>query len=57
MDWDIHSRSKLSKELKIPRRSTLVVLSGDEELGRIVAGTSKSKIKELLDTALTAAMS
>ena len=57
VDWDKHSRSALSRQLAIPRRSTLVVLRGDEELGRIVAGTQKAKIKALLDTALTAATS
>jgi thiol-disulfide isomerase/thioredoxin len=55
VDWDQHSNSDLSRALKIPRRSTLVVLKGDQELGRIVAGTNKSKIKALLDPALTAA--
>ncbi len=46
-----HSKGKLAKGLKIPRRSTLVLLNGREELGRIVAGTSKSEIKALLDKA------
>ncbi|MCK0140036.1 thioredoxin family protein [Aliiroseovarius sp. F47248L] len=55
VDWDLHRKSKLTKSLRIPRRSTLVVLKGDQELGRIVAGTSKSDIKALMDTALTAA--
>jgi len=41
--------------LGVPRRSTLIVLKGDKELGRIVADTSKSSIKALMDTALTAA--
>ena len=57
VDWDEHSGSDLSRSLKIPRRSTLVVLKGKEELGRIVAGTSKTDIKALMDTALKAAMS
>lgn len=57
VDWDVHSGSDLSRSLKIPRRSTLVVLKGDQELGRIVAGTSKTDIKALMDTALKAAMS
>ena len=56
VDWDVHSRSKLAKDLKIPRRSTLVVLSGDKELGRIVAGTSEKDIKGLMDKALKMAM-
>lgn len=55
VDWDVHARSQLAKDLKIPRRSTLVVLKGDKELGRIVAQTSQSKIKALMDTALGAA--
>jgi thiol-disulfide isomerase/thioredoxin len=55
VDWDVHARSELSKSLKIPRRSTLVVLRGDQELGRIVAQTGQSKIKSLMDTALNAA--
>lgn len=55
VDWDQHSSSKLAKDLNIPRRSTLVVLKGDKELGRIVAGTSKTDIQALMDTALAAA--
>jgi thiol:disulfide interchange protein len=55
VDWDTYRKAELTKSLKIPRRSTLVVLKGDQELGRIVAGTSKSQIKGLLDTALSAA--
>jgi thioredoxin 1 len=55
VDWDKYGKGALSKELKIPRRSTLVALKGRKELGRIVAGTSKSSIKGLLDKALAAA--
>lgn len=55
VDWDKYGKDTLAKELRIPRRSTLVALKGHEELGRIVAGTSKSAIKELLDKALAAA--
>jgi thioredoxin 1 len=32
-----------------------VILKGDKELGRIVAGTAKEEIKALMDTALQAA--
>ncbi|MBV6635271.1 MULTISPECIES: thioredoxin family protein [Mameliella] len=56
VDWDEHGRSELARSLKIPRRSTLVVLKGQAELGRIVAQTSRASIKGLMDTALTAAM-
>ena len=55
VDWDEHGKGKLSKSLKIPRRSTLVALKGRQELGRIVAGTSKADIKALLDMAVAAA--
>ncbi len=55
VDWDEYSDGTLSKGLRIPRRSTLVALRGRQELGRIVAGTSKRDIKALLDTALGAA--
>ena len=54
VDWDIYRKSELSRDLGIPRRSTLVVLKGDQELGRIVAGTTRSSIKALLDIALAA---
>ena len=55
VDWDKHGRSDLAQSLRIPRRSTLVVLKGEDELGRIIAGTGKGQIKELMDIALTAA--
>jgi thioredoxin 1 len=55
VDWDNYGKGELSKALKIPRRSTLVLLKGREELGRIVAGTSKADIKALLDAGLAAA--
>lgn len=55
VDWDQFSKDELTKNLKIPRRSTLVALKGDRELGRIVAGTRKEDIKALMDVALSAA--
>lgn len=57
VDWDQHSDGALANRLNIPRRSTLVVLKGDQELGRIVAGTGADEIKALMDTALAAATS
>ena len=57
IDWDTYGKSELAKSLKIPRRSTLVVLKGDRELGRIVAQTGKPGIKALMDAALAAASS
>lgn len=55
VDWDTYGRSDLVRDLNIPRRSTLVVLRGDAELGRIVAGTGREEIQALMDTALGAA--
>lgn len=57
VDWDTWKDDMLTAELNIPRRSTLVVLKGENELGRIVAGTGRDEIKALLDTALAAAAS
>jgi len=57
VDWDAYRNAAITFDLEIPRRSTLVVLKGDEELGRIVAGTGYDQIKALMDTALAAATS
>lgn len=54
VDWDKHGDGSLSRALKIPRRSTLVALKGQREIGRIVAGTGKPEIKALFDAALAA---
>lgn len=54
VDWDQWKDDMIVADLNIPRRSTLVVLRGDAELGRIVAGTAKAEIKALMDTALAA---
>ncbi len=55
VDWDTWGDGDLVRALNVPRRSTLVVLKGDRELGRIVAQTGKAEIQALLDTALQAA--
>ncbi len=54
VDWDVYGRQPVSTDRNIPRRSTLIVLRGDRELGRVVAGTSKSAIQALLDLGLQA---
>lgn len=51
VDWDEYGRSDLARELSIPRRSTLVVLNGNNELGRLVADTREDAIRGLLDAA------
>ncbi len=52
VDWDTYDLHEVTTSRNIPRRSTLILLRGDKELGRIVAGTGKAQIKELLDKAL-----
>lgn len=49
VDWDTYRSSELVAELAIPRRSTLVMMQGEEELGRVVAGTGRDQIATLLD--------
>lgn len=49
VDWDQWSEKPVTTDRNIPRRSTLLVLRGDKELGRVVAGTGKAEIKALLD--------
>ncbi len=54
VDWDTYSRHEVTTSRKIPRRSTLILLKGGEELGRIVAGTNSGQIEALLKLGLTA---
>lgn len=49
VDWDEYGRHAVTTSRKIPRRSTLLVLRGSDELGRIVAGTRKKDIQALMD--------
>ena len=52
IDWDTFSAHAVTKVRKIPRRSTLVLIQGGRETGRLVAQTSEQNIKELLDRGL-----
>lgn len=52
VDWDRWKDSQIIADLSVPRRSTLILLRGRTELGRIVAGTSRAQIKALLDLGL-----
>ena len=45
-------RCLTTKSRNVPRRSTLILLRGEEELGRIVAGTNSDKIQALLELGL-----
>ena len=57
VDWDTYADHTVTIDRNIPRRSTLLMLKGDKELGRIVAGTSEAEIKKLLDMGLPKASS
>lgn len=57
VDWDTYRDHAVTVSRNIPRRSTLIVLKGDRELGRIVAGTGEAEIRALIDLALAAATS
>ncbi|MBV6657251.1 MAG: thioredoxin family protein [Devosiaceae bacterium] len=52
VDWDTYRTHEVTTSRNIPRRSTLLVLRGDAELGRLVAGTSEAQIKALMDLGL-----
>ncbi|PWQ99832.1 thioredoxin family protein [Leucothrix pacifica] len=52
VDWDSYSTHDVTSSRNVPRRSTLLMLKGEEELGRIVAGIDINEIKELLDKGL-----
>ncbi|MBX2809927.1 MAG: thioredoxin family protein [Cellvibrionaceae bacterium] len=52
VDWDDYKKHEVTTSRKIPRRSTLLVLRGDNELGRIIAGTAVEDIKGLMDKGL-----
>lgn len=54
VDWDEYGSHDVATSRNIPRRSTLLLLRGDEELGRIVAGTGSDEIKALLELGLAA---
>ncbi|MEL7154516.1 MAG: thioredoxin family protein [Pseudomonadota bacterium] len=53
VDWDTYKNDDVTVFRNVPRRSTLILLRGEDELGRIVAGTGKGQIKELMDKGLT----
>ena len=53
VDWDKYSGHEVTTSRNIPRRSTLIILKGDKEIGRIVAGTNIDEIKQLLDKGIT----
>lgn len=49
VDWDEYGRHEVTTSRDIPRRSTLILLRGGDELGRLVAVTNVDEIKALMD--------
>lgn len=52
VDWSEHSRSEVAKEHAVKRRSTLVMLRGGEEVGRVIGSTSRDDIEALFKAAV-----
>ncbi len=52
IDWDIYGPSQMAERLRVERRSTLILLRGEGELGRLVADTRVRDIRKLLELAL-----
>jgi thiol:disulfide interchange protein len=55
IDWDIWKDDEITARFNVPRRSTLIAVKGDQELGRLVAQTSRAEIEALMNAALSAA--
>ena len=55
VDWDTFGNSDIVRQYAIPRRSTLLILHGQAELGRLVADTRAPNIAALMDTGVRAA--
>ena len=49
VDWDTYKNKPVTTSRNIPRRSTLVLIKGGKEVGRLVAATSEKAITGLLD--------
>lgn len=54
VDWDQYKGHEVAVFRDVPRRSTLIVLRGEEELGRLVAETRENEIKALMDKGVKA---
>ena len=54
VDWDEYRNHEVTTSRNIPRRSTLVLLKGNQELGRIVAGTGRGAIQQLIELGIPA---
>jgi len=46
-DWDIYRGSELVKDLKVRRRSTLIMFNEGEEVARVIAQNNKDTIEKM----------
>jgi hypothetical protein len=51
IDWDTFGSHAVTTSRNVPRRSTMVLIKGGMEIGRLVAQISEQKIRALLDKA------
>ena len=51
LDWNDYAGSPIAKKLKVWRQSTLVMLTGNGEAGRLLGQTGEGEIGALLDMA------
>ncbi len=52
VDWDTYRKDQITKDLKIRRRSTLVMFKDGKEIDRVVAQTSARAIEPLFEKAI-----
>ena len=52
VDWDKFGRAPITRELKVPRRSTLIAFKGGKEQERVMASTSKDALEGLFKAVL-----
>ena len=52
VDWDEHGGSDITRELGVRTRSTLVMFSGGQEVGRVIGSTARGDIEALFKAAL-----
>lgn len=55
VDWDTYKDTALRRDLNVPRRSTLVLLTAQGEVARLVASTREEDLRRILDLGLSAA--
>ena len=52
IDWDINKDKRVTTSRRIPRRSTMVLIKGSREVGRLIGKTDEGSIKAFLNKAL-----